>query len=89
MNGRADGQEIEVRIGELVIDGGAGVDRAALAAAVASELGRLVAAGGVRPVEANYPRLDGGTIPAALGGDSAAVGQRVARAVHRTLGGDR
>lgn len=85
---QAEGTEMRIHIGELVIDGGTRVDRAALAAAMEGELGRLVAAHGLRPAQAIHARIDAGTLRAPVG-DSAAVGRGVARAVHRTLGGER
>lgn len=91
MNGSRDGQEVAVHIGELVVDGGRGVEAVGLAAALESELGRLVAASGVEPAAATHARLDGGAIAPGFGGrdDSAAVGRRVAEAVHHALGGGR
>ena len=98
MNEPIHGPEIAVHIDELIVDGARGIDRAHLAAAVESELGRLVAALGMRPTAATHARLNGGTITLPAGvagvagkaaGDSGAVGRRVAQAVHGAIGGAR
>ena len=79
---------VDLHIERLVLDGFAGLDRAALGAAVEAELTRLVAAHGVSPGLAgggHTPHVDGGRISSGPGASAAALGVQVAQAVYRGL----
>ena len=82
-------RDVELRIGELVIDGVAITDHVALGAAVEVELSRLIAEGGVPASLAGGAALntvDAGRITILRGGDASAVGVQIAQAVYRGLG---
>jgi len=79
---------LDLRVGELVVDGLPVADRAALGAAVERELARLLAERGVPPSLArggSVAGLDGGRFTAAPGADPVALGIRIARAVYGGL----
>lgn len=82
---------IELRIGELVLDGLEGVDGQAVGAAVQRELARLLGSGGVPPAwrrsGLQVTRLDAGAFTVTPGSPSEDVGAHVARAVHGSLVG--
>jgi hypothetical protein len=83
--------DIRVHIERLVIDEaliGNG-DRAALQAAVATELTQLLAAQGLGAAwraGGAVPTVRGGTVEPAAGQDPARLGQQVAQAVYRRIG---
>lgn len=79
---------IELHIGELVLDGFPAIDRAHLGALVQRELTRLFAERGVPPSltqGGEIPRIDGGSLPAASGLSTQAIGTEIAAAVYRGL----
>ncbi|MFF2658445.1 hypothetical protein ACFVUH_13875 [Kitasatospora sp. NPDC058032] len=87
--GRGSAGRIEVEIGELVLDGFAGIDHDRLTTAFRSELARLVAARGV-PLAAGGDRaLDrlAGLPPLPAGVSARRLGEALARAVHSGLSG--
>ncbi|MFF2955038.1 hypothetical protein ACFVVU_27270 [Kitasatospora sp. NPDC057965] len=87
--GRGTAGRIEVEIGELVLDGFAGIDHDRLTTAFRSELARLVAARGV-PLAAGGDRaLDrlAGLPPLPAGVCARRLGEALARAVHSGLSG--
>ena len=86
---------IELEIGQLVLDGVAPSDRHRVAAAVESELGRLLAERGLptglgdgEPGSAVVLRnVDGGSFEHRPGSAPRLVGARVAEGIYRGLGG--
>jgi hypothetical protein len=98
MTGRARPGEISscvLRIDELVLHGFHGVDRHAVAGAIARELGRLLGEAQAqralmaRDQRARDHRLDAGSFIVTSGATPDAVGVQVARAIHRGLEGPR
>jgi hypothetical protein len=76
--------DVELHIGELVLEGVAAGDRGAVAEALRAELARLVAEGGVPAAWSaggGAARLDGGSFPLQPGASAAQLGAQVARAV--------
>lgn len=87
--GRGSPGRIEVEIGELVLDGFAGIDHDRLAAAFRRELTRLVETRGV-PLAAGGDRTLGllaGLPPLPPGASPRRLGEALARAVHSGLCG--
>ncbi|WP_380283523.1 hypothetical protein [Kitasatospora purpeofusca] len=83
------GGRIEVEIGELVLDGFAGIDRDRVTVAFRGELARLVEAHGV-PLAAGGDRvldLLSGLPPLPAGTSPRRLGEALARAVHTGLSG--
>lgn len=81
---------IELQINLLVLHGFAPADRAAIAAAVERELGRMIAAGGAAHGWAqgrDVASVDGGAFEVAPGAGAEAVGAQVARAIVGGIGG--
>jgi hypothetical protein len=77
---------IEVHIDELVLRGVAPVDRAALAATLEAELGRLLQATDGRDwasASGARPSLDGGSVE--VGADAGDLGTQLAATLHATL----
>ncbi|MFB7469392.1 hypothetical protein [Kitasatospora sp. NPDC056184] len=86
---RGPAGRIEVEIGELVLDGFAGIDRDRVAAAFRGELARLVEARGV-PLAAGGDRvldLLSGLPPLPADASPRRLGEALARAVHAGLSG--
>ena len=79
---------IEVRIGELVLEGASPADRLRIGAALERELARLVGEGGLGPTllaGGGQPSLDAGSFTRAPQATPAAVGGDVARSVYAGL----
>lgn len=81
---------VEFTIERLVLAGIAPGDRYPVAAAVESELARLLAAQGVPPANLNLAvtarRIDGGSIQIDNGMRPVLVGEQIAQAIHGCLG---
>ncbi len=80
---------IEVRIGELVLEGFSPADRLRIGAAVERELTRLVREGGLPEGltgAADRTTIDAGSFTRAPQSSPMAVGRSVARSVYRGLG---
>jgi len=83
---------VQVRIGELVLDGFPSADRFRIAEGVKRELTRLIGkqgSGRLAVPRANAAVVDAGAFPVGPGANPAAIGGRVAQAVHRELKGGR
>lgn len=80
---------VRVHVDRLVVDAAFGhLDREALGASVARELGRLLADGGAPEALARRERVgrvDGGVVTLAPDADAETVGRRIARSVHRGI----
>jgi hypothetical protein len=88
----AAGRSVQVRIGELVLDGFAPANRLAIAEGVRRELTRLIGEQGLGRLagpRTNAAAVDAGAFPVGPGANAAAIGGRVAQAVHRELMGGR
>ena len=83
---------VQVRIGELVLDGFSPADRFRIAEGVRQELARLILEQGLGrlagPV-ASPASVDAGSFPVAPGANAGAIGKRVAQSAHRELTGGR
>ena len=82
------GDSVQVEIGELVLHGFAPGDRHKIAAAVESELARLMSKAGVQGLGKNsltLGRINGGAFRVTAGAKPQAAGAEIARAVFRGL----
>ncbi len=83
-------QNVELRIGELVLHGFPPSDRQRIGGAMERELARLFAEKGIPPSfgqGGEVARLDGGAFEAKPSFGAEAIGVRVARAVYQGLSG--
>jgi len=88
----AAARSVQVRIGELVLDGFAPADRFRIAEGVRRELTRLIGEQGLgrlAGLRTNAAVVDAGAFPVGPGANAAAIGRRVGQAVHRELIGRR
>ena len=76
--------DLELHVDELVLEGVDPADREAVAAAMRAELASLLARGGLLPslLRGGALRLEGGDVTVEPGLAPAALGARIARAVH-------
>ena len=86
VDARPAGDSVQVEIGELVLHGFARGDRHKIAAAVESELARLMSKAGVRGLNSlTLGRINGGAFRVTAGVRPQAAGTEIARAVFRGL----